>query len=196
MATSSNRYTFVTEWRVNADAEEVYELVSRSVDFVRWWPSVWLRVDVLDPGDARGLGRRVRFVSKGWLPYVLRWTATTTEIDPPRGLAIRAFGDFEGEGRWSVTSAGGRTTVTYHWAIEANKPLLRYLSFVLRPLFAANHRWAMARGEESLRLELLRRHVRRPEELHRIPPPPPPTFFSPARLKRLRSEKPEASRPR
>jgi hypothetical protein len=29
--------------------------------------------------------------------------------------------------------------------------------FILKPIFAANHRWAMARGEESLTRELLRR---------------------------------------
>ena len=47
--------------------------------------------------------------------------------------------------------------VTYDWRIRADNPLLRALSFVLRPLFAWNHRWAMARGEESLRAELVRR---------------------------------------
>ena len=41
--------------------------------------------------------------------------------------------------------------------IRAEKPLLRYLSFLLKPVFSANHRWAMARGEESLRAELGRR---------------------------------------
>ena len=71
---------------------------------------------------------------------------------------MRASGDFEGEGRWSLTQDGLYTDVTYHWSIEANKPLLRYLSFLLRPLFAANHHWAMARGEESLERELARRH--------------------------------------
>jgi len=54
--------------------------------------------------------------------------------------------------------------------------MLRYGSFVFKPIFAANHRWAMAKGEESLRLELERRHTRTPEELARIPAPPGPTF--------------------
>jgi hypothetical protein len=47
--------------------------------------------------------------------------------------------------------------VTGDWDIRADKPLLRYLSFLFKPIFSANHRWAMARGEESLRLELGRR---------------------------------------
>jgi len=49
---------------------------------------------------------------------------------------------------------------------------MRDLSFLLRPVFAANDDWAMARGEESLRLELERRHTRRAGQRALIPPPP------------------------
>jgi hypothetical protein len=55
----------------------------------------------------------------------------------------------------------------------------------LRPIFAANHRWAMARGEESLRLELARRHAKSDEERARIPVPPQPVFLSSRRRRRL-----------
>jgi hypothetical protein len=43
--------------------------------------------------------------------------------------------------------------------VDANKPLLRWLSPVLKPAFEVNHKWAMARGEESLIRELERRHA-------------------------------------
>ena len=46
----------------------------------------------------------------------------------------------------------------------------------LRPFFAANHRWAMARGEESLALELRRRRARTEAERQAIPAPPRSTF--------------------
>ncbi len=45
-----------------------------------------------------------------------------------------------------------------------NKPLLKHLSFLFWPLFAFNHNWAMARGEEILKLELARRRAKTPEE--------------------------------
>jgi hypothetical protein len=64
----------------------------------------------------------------------------------------------------------------YDWRIRADKPLLRYGSFVFRPIFGANHRWAMARGEESLNLELRRRRAQTEEERAAIPAPPRPTF--------------------
>jgi hypothetical protein len=47
----------------------------------------------------------------------------------------------------------------------------------MKPIFAANHRWAMARGEKSLLLELARRHAASdPAVLTAIPAPPGPTF--------------------
>jgi len=65
--------------------------------------------------------------------------------------------------------------ITYEWQVGASKPLLRRLTWLLRPVFAANHRWAMARGEESLRLEL-RRRVTCEAQRRRVPPPSPTTL--------------------
>lgn len=71
---------------------------------------------------------------------------------------------------------GAFVDISYDWRISAEKPLLRRLSFLLKPIFAANHRWAMARGEESLVLELRRRHAQTEAERAAVPPPPGPTF--------------------
>jgi hypothetical protein len=46
----------------------------------------------------------------------------------------------------------------------------------MRPLFAANHRWAMAKGLESLELELRRRRAGSEEERRLVPDPPGATF--------------------
>jgi hypothetical protein len=74
--------------------------------------------------------------------------------------------------------------ITYDWRVSATKPLLRRLSWLLRPAFAANHRWAMARGEESLALEMRRRRAGSEEARRRVPPPPPPTFARWGRVRR------------
>jgi hypothetical protein len=51
------------------------------------------------------------------------------------------------------------------------------LWFLVKPAFAANHRWAMTRGEPSLGLELARRHALSDATvLAAIPEPPGPTF--------------------
>jgi hypothetical protein len=173
-----NDYHFITRWRVQGTREEVYQVLDNAPDLVRWWPSVYLEVQELEPGDERGLGKVVRLHTKGWLPYTLYWCFRVTAKCYPSGYSLQAWGDFAGQGVWTFEQDGPWVNATYDWRVRADKPLLRYLSWVLKPVFAANHRWAMARGEQSLRLELARRHAATPEARGRIPAPPRPTTLS------------------
>jgi hypothetical protein len=181
---ASNEYAFLTTWHVPATAEEIVDVLGDAESLARWWPSVYLAVTVVEPGDERGLGRVVDLYTKGWLPDTLRWQFRVTESDPPRGFAIEASGDFVGRGVWTLTPelapgdpGGPRKRVEYDWRITAEKGLLKRLSFLVKPVFAANHRWAMARGERSLGLELARRHAASDATLlAAIPSPPSPTL--------------------
>lgn len=180
----SNDYHFITTWHIAATPEEVTEVLGDAPDLARWWPSVYLRVRELQPGDERGIGKVVSLWTKGWLPYTLRWRFTVTESDPPRGFRLEAEGDFVGVGIWTLVPeraaddrAGPMTAVTYDWTVLAEKGVLKRMSIVMKPIFSANHHWAMARGEESLRLELARRHAGSdPTVAAAIPAPPGPTF--------------------
>lgn len=100
---------------------------------------------------------------RGWLPYTLRWQFRVTEVSYPEGYALEAWGDFVGHGCWRFVQDGAWVDATYEWNVRANKPLLRCLSFLLKPIFAANHRWAMAQGEKSLRAERSRQRAEHPE---------------------------------
>ena len=152
-----NDYHFVTRWRVQGTVSEVYDILSRVTDMPRWWPSVYLDVQELEPGDPHGVGKIVSLHTRGWLPYTLRWQFRVTAARYPEGYSIEAWGDFVGSGSWYFEQSGELVDITYDWKIRAEKPLLRYLSFVFKPFFAANHRWAMAQGERSLRAEMARR---------------------------------------
>ncbi|TAK06488.1 polyketide cyclase, partial [bacterium] len=44
---ASNDYHFITSWRAESTVEEVYEILDNAPDLVRWWPSVYLDVEVL-----------------------------------------------------------------------------------------------------------------------------------------------------
>ncbi len=166
-------YDFTTHWRVPGTIAEVSEILSDAEDLVRWWPSVYLDVTVLEPGGPDGVGQVVSLYTKGWLPYTLRWQFRVTESRAPHGFALDAWGDFVGRGVWTFAQAGEIARVTYDWRVRADKPLLRRLSFLLKPLFSANHQWAMRQGQRSLRLELARR---RAGSSTAVPPPPGPTF--------------------
>ena len=154
----ANEYRFVTRWRVAGPREEVFAVLTDAESLSRWWPSVYRSVrPIAPPTGPDGVGKRLLLDTQGWLPYRLRWELRVVEYEPPSRLALEASGDFVGSGVWTLAQDGDATEVKYEWAIRAHKPLFRYLSFLLKPVFALNHRWAMARGLESLELELERR---------------------------------------
>ena len=173
-----NDYHFVSRWRVEGTCGEVADILGAPLALPRWWPSVYLSVTELTPPDAAGLGRRVALLTKGWLPYTIAWQFEVVKSQYPSGFTIVATGDFDGRGEWTFVQDGSHVDIVYDWQLRAEKPLLRDLSFVLRPLFEANHRWAMAQGETSLRLELERRRATSAQALARIPPPPGPVTYA------------------
>ena len=171
----SNDYHFTTRWRVRGTTREVAAILRDADQLPRWWPSVYLAVRVIRAGDEHGVGGVVDLWTKGWLPYTLRWRFTTTRNDGATGLALRAEGDFVGAGVWSLTQDSAYVEATYDWRIAAEKPLLKRLTWLLRPVFSANHRWAMRMGEQSIELELARRRLP-PERRSEIAAAPGPTF--------------------
>lgn len=173
---ASNDYHFITRWRVKASVEEVAEILTDASGLVRWWPSVYLDIQQVSPGDEHGLNSQYSLYTKGWLPYNLRWQYRVTKSQFPHSWTLQASGDFNGRGIWTLEQDGPWADVIYDWKIRADKPLLRYLSFIFKPIFGANHKWAMRRGEESLVLELARHRAKTPEERARVPEPPGPTW--------------------
>lgn len=175
---ASNDYHFISHWRVEATIEEVNTILGNATQLPRWWPAVYLDVQEREPGGPDGVGRVIELFTKGWLPYTLRWCFRVTESRVPFGFTLEAWGDLVGRGTWTFAQEGDSVAITYDWRIRADKPLLRTFSFLMKPLFSFNHQWAMARGEESLKLELQRYHARNKTERLAVPAPPGPTFMA------------------
>jgi hypothetical protein len=155
---ASPEYHFVTGWKfANTTIQEIADILEDVESLSAWWPSVYLDVKVVEAGGSGGVGKRVSLLTKGYLPYRLRWSFVVTESDWPRSSALRAEGDFNGRGEWTLTQEGPDAKVVYDWRILAEKPMLRRLSWLLRPLFSSNHRWAMDQGERALVREVARR---------------------------------------
>jgi len=174
-------YHFVTHWRVQASPKVVYQILDNTADLPRWWPAVYISVAPTEPGDRGGIGAVFDLHTRGWLPYTLRWKLRIVEKQPPRRIALEASGDLVGHGVWTLSADGPWVNVTFDWQVQANKPLLRRWSWLLWPLFAANHHWAMGRGQESLVRELAFRQAP-PKKWESFPPPPQPSNISVAGL--------------
>jgi len=175
---AANDYEFVDKWRVKGTVAEVYDILSNGEDLKRWWPGIYLDAKEVARGDEDGMGRTINFRAQGGrLLYVLNWTARTIETNKPYGFSLEASGDFVGKGVWTFEQDGDWVNITYVWTIRAAAPILQLLSPIIKPILAENHRFAMRVGEQSLKLELARRHARTPEERAAVPEPPAPVTF-------------------
>src|SRR6185503_13476392 len=175
-AMPTNDYHFIDRWRVAGDVKEVADILEDAQSLPRWWGSVYFEVEELEPGGEHGIGKLIRLRAGGWLPYTLRINFRTTESRYPNGFSLDATGDLEGRGIWTFAQDGRFVDVTYDWTIRANKPIVERLSFLVKPIFRSNHNWTMNRGEESLKLELLRRRAKSESERKSIPAAPRPSL--------------------
>ena len=189
---STNDYHFVDKWRVEGNVKEVADILEDALSLSTWWPSVYFEVKELEKGGEGGVGKLISLRAGGWLPYTLRINFRTTESRYPNGFSMDATGDLEGKGIWTLKQDGPFVNVTYDWTIRANKPIIDKLSFLLKPIFRSNHSWTMKRGEESLKLELLRRRTQIPEEGLFVPAPPRASLV--VRLLQLNRRGPELSK--
>ena len=70
--------------------------------------------------------------------------------DRPNSFETKVDGDLAGSGRWTLTHRDGKVHIRFDWIVFADRPLLRYLTPVLRPLFRWNHNWSVQRAREGL----------------------------------------------
>lgn len=62
---AKNEHHFITHWQVEGDVQEVSDILEDVPSLTRWWPSVYLDVDILEPGDESGVGKVVGLYTKG-----------------------------------------------------------------------------------------------------------------------------------
>jgi uncharacterized protein YndB with AHSA1/START domain len=151
-------YAFVTQWRIDAPIDAIWDALYRSEAWPTWWGDV-LRVDLLERGDEHGVGALRRYVWKTALPYSFTFLTRTTGVEAPNVLEADALGDLEGTGRWQLTQETGPTHVRYEWNVRTNKLWMNLLGPLLRPAFAWNHATVMRRGGQDLARHLSARLV-------------------------------------
>jgi uncharacterized membrane protein len=176
---ASTDYHFIDRWRVRGTVNEVADILGDGPEMARWWPSTYLSITPTSSGDERGIGATGAVHAKGWLPYTIRFNYRVTDVNYPYGYAIDAEGDLTGRGVWTFAQDGDWVDITYEWTIRADKPILRVLSPLIKPILRSNHNWTMRNGEKSLVLELQRRRAKSELERRNVPPPPGPASNAP-----------------
>lgn len=148
----SNQYRFEDHWEVDHPIERVWDVLSRPTGYPDWWTGVYLRVDRVHGGHSAATGDRFNVVARGWLPYKLRFTIENVRLDEPYEIEFKASGDFRTDSsRWLFSRRSAvRTHVVLEWNPTVDKPVVRWLSPILRPLFRWNHEWTMRLGQTQI----------------------------------------------
>ena len=143
----AREYVFVDEWDVDAPQEAVFDALADAHTYPEWWSAVYLEVE----GDRTPqVGAVTRHEFKGRLPYHLKTSSEIVAMDRPNSFEVSVVGDLTGHGVWTLTPRDGRVHVRFDWRVLADRPLLRILTPVLRPLFRWNHNWSIQRAIEGL----------------------------------------------
>jgi uncharacterized protein YndB with AHSA1/START domain len=144
----ASEYVFLDEWDVDAPQEVVFAALADARTYPDWWRPVYIDVEG-DCEPAPGCTTKQHF--KGKLPYTLNTTSEIVAFDPPRSFEVRVVGDLSGKGVWTLAPKDdGRVHVRFDWTVYADRPLLRILTPVARPVFRWNHNWSAARAKEGL----------------------------------------------
>jgi hypothetical protein len=96
------------------------------------------------------VGCRSSHKFKAKLPYTLSTTSTIVRLEPPHAVEAQVDGDLRGRGLWMLTPRGDRIHVRFDWRVFADRPLLRILTPLLRPVFRWNHNEAIKRAMVGL----------------------------------------------
>ena len=145
-------FRFVENWEIpDAKVEDVYNVLAHGELLPLWWKGVYLEATKLTPTDEPEVGAKLRARVRGFLPFVLNFIIEATELEPPRRVAVRTSGDLDGAWSATLSQKENGVNVDLIFEVEIDRPGMRFVAPLLRPLFALNHYWTTPRGERGLK---------------------------------------------
>jgi uncharacterized protein YndB with AHSA1/START domain len=88
-------FNLVTEWYIDAPIERVWPLLTKVEEWPLWWRAL-RQVELLQKGDANGVGAVHRMTWKTALPYQITFDMRMTRIEPMSVIEGRASGELDG----------------------------------------------------------------------------------------------------
>jgi hypothetical protein len=138
-------YSFRETWEVDADVDDVRDVLVDLEHYPSWWPQV-RAVASLGPDDARVLCRST-------LPYTLDLVLHAVTREAPV-LEVAVAGHLSGTVRWVLTPSATGTRMDLEQDVSVDGRLLGLASYVARPLLTWNHDRMMTGCMEGLRQRL------------------------------------------
>jgi len=155
---ATNYYVFIDKFIAPCDIETAYHYIKQVEEYPRWWGKVYKKIVKQKDAPEDQPGSRYRITVGGFLPYTLTIENETTHIDRPNLIRFDADGDLRGKGSWIFREVENGTEVIFDWRVAANKRTIRWFSFLLKPLFRANHHYCVMKAKEGIEKDLISRN--------------------------------------
>jgi len=134
-------YVFRASWESAATPARIHEVLLDLEHYVDWWPQV-RAVASAGPDDAL-------VVCRSLLPYDLELHLRAESRDSAL-LRVRIDGPIRGFAQWRLAATGVGTRLDFEQRVQAVTTMLRWASYVAKPLLAANHTWMMRGAQRGL----------------------------------------------
>jgi len=151
-------YHAETLWRIRPTQRELAEITRSPEDLARWWPASFLEATKTQHTGDFVPGLEACCHMKGWLPHTMVFWGRIEDVVLGEKFSVQLWGDLEGRMDCNVNQEGDYCRIRFELRVRVSKPIVRRLSFVLKPLFYSNHVWLMMRGMRSVKQELARRN--------------------------------------
>jgi len=142
-------YQFQSEWVLTAAVGRVFDLACHPEDFSTWWPSVEAS-QLLEEGDADGVGTRAAYTLRSPLLYSMTFVTTTVEVDRPSRIHALVRGDLVGTGTYLLEGDEQRTRVRFVWNVSTTRTWMNMFAPLARPLFVWAHKHVMRKGAVAM----------------------------------------------
>ncbi len=144
-------------WDIRAQEHELEFVVRDPMHITNWWSKVFMRAEAVGGDINAECGLDVKLWAKGLLPHTFLFEANAKYDESVNRLMVRTVGDFDGLGTIELVPSSDYVTVCINWRVNVNKHYLYLLMIITKPLFTANHKWAMRQGKRGLQKEIERR---------------------------------------
>lgn len=128
---------------------------------VKTWPAWWPGVRRVERSAASPLGDLAELHWSSALPCAVQLRLKTIAAERLRRLEYQAQGRVQGLGIWLLEpDEGGGVDLSYRWEVRLDRPWMRTLSILLRPMLEWNHFRVMRAAARGLGRQLGCRVVR------------------------------------
>ncbi|MDR3710250.1 MAG: hypothetical protein P4L33_18290 [Capsulimonadaceae bacterium] len=167
----SRENSFVSRWRVPGTVDLVSAILLDAPGLAGWWPSLFRSIA---PVREAGIDDIYEATAKGWMPYTVRRRFRVASFPPSSTLRFEFVDNSADCSECRLQQDGAAVVVSIETHVAPGSLASKLASLLFWPLYVANFRWIMARGEESLSREIRRRLASNDAERDAVPPPPPP----------------------